>query len=133
MVDKDQAEINAIQKVFNESDILLCWYHVTQAVTRWLSKSESGVSGPEKADSRAHIMQFMSEMKCCSTAQEFKEKAEMFHCQFRNFKNVCKYFKNHWETIGHLWSNFGRCYKHGDSDTNNLIERHGHTTASPYQ
>lgn len=30
MVDKDQAEINAIRKVFNESDVLLCWYHVTQ-------------------------------------------------------------------------------------------------------
>ncbi|NP_001038597.1 uncharacterized protein isoform X1 [Danio rerio] len=111
MVDKDQAEINAIRKVFNESDILLCWYHVTQAVTRWLSISESGVSGPEKADARAHIIQFMSEMKCCSKAQEFKEKAEMFHCQFRNFKYVCKYFRNNLETIGHLWSNFGRCYK----------------------
>nr|CAM56660.1 novel protein [Danio rerio] len=66
MVDKDQAEVNAIRKVFNESDILLCWYHVTQAVTRWLSISESGVNGPEKTDSRAHIIQFMSEMKCCS-------------------------------------------------------------------
>ncbi|XP_060720781.1 uncharacterized protein LOC132842132 [Tachysurus vachellii] len=67
MVDKDQAEINAIWRVFNESDILLCWYHVTQAVTRWLSRSESGVSGPEKANSRADIMQFMSELKSCST------------------------------------------------------------------
>ncbi|XP_052461379.1 uncharacterized protein LOC128019432 isoform X1 [Carassius gibelio] len=50
----------------------------------------------------------------------------MFHCQFKNLKDVCKYFRNHWETIGHLWSNFGRCYKHGDSDTNNLIERFFH-------
>ena len=30
MVDKDQTEINAIQSVFKGSDILLCWYHVTQ-------------------------------------------------------------------------------------------------------
>ncbi|RXN36478.1 histone H1-like protein [Labeo rohita] len=55
---------------------------------------------------------------------EFKKKAEMFHCQFRNLKDVCKYFRNHWEPIGHLWSNFRRCYKHGDLDTNNLIERY---------
>ncbi|KAG1953660.1 hypothetical protein F2P79_009199 [Pimephales promelas] len=98
MVDKDQAEINAIRKVFNESHVLLCWYHVTQAVTRWLSRSESGVSGPENADSRAHIMQLMSELKSCSTEHEFKKKAETFHCQFKNLKDVCKnmgtvYFK----------------------------------------
>lgn len=54
---------------------------------------------------------------------EFRKKAQMFHCQFKNLKNVCTYFRNHWEPIGHLWSDFGRCYKHGDSDTNNLIER----------
>ncbi|XP_065144594.1 uncharacterized protein [Paramisgurnus dabryanus] len=100
MVDKDQGEINAIRKVFKESDVLLCWYHVTQAVIRWLSRSESGVSGPEKADTRGQIMQLMAELKSCST--------------------------NHWEPIGHLWSDFGRCYKHGNSDTNNLIERFFH-------
>ncbi|XP_067222250.1 uncharacterized protein [Chanodichthys erythropterus] len=126
MVDKDQAEINAIQTAFSESDVLLCWYHVTQAVTRWLSRSESGVCGPENADSRAQIMQFMAGLKSCSTEHDFKKKAEMFHCQFKYLKDVCKYFRNHWEPIGHLWSNFGRCYKHGDSDTNNLIERFFH-------
>ncbi len=30
MVDKDMCEINALRKVFPESDILLCWYHVMQ-------------------------------------------------------------------------------------------------------
>lgn len=55
---------------------------------------------------------------------EFKKKAEMFHCQFKNLKDVCKYIRNHWEPIGPLWSNFRRCYKHGDSETNNLIERY---------
>lgn len=30
MVDKDMCEINALRKVFSESDILLCWYHVMQ-------------------------------------------------------------------------------------------------------
>uniref|UniRef100_A0A9J8AVI3 Uncharacterized protein n=1 Tax=Cyprinus carpio carpio TaxID=630221 RepID=A0A9J8AVI3_CYPCA len=114
MVDKDQAEINSIRKVFNESDVLLRCYHVTQAVTRWLSRYESDVSGLEKADSRAHIMQFMSELKSCSTVF-------LFHLFYNKY---CKYFRNHWETIGHLWSNFGRCYKHGDSDTNKLIERY---------
>jgi len=30
MVDKDMSEINALNDVFPESDVLLCWYHVLQ-------------------------------------------------------------------------------------------------------
>ncbi len=32
MVDKDMSEINALNEVFPESDVLLCWYHVLQVI-----------------------------------------------------------------------------------------------------
>ncbi|XP_076864185.1 uncharacterized protein LOC143516460 [Brachyhypopomus gauderio] len=126
MVDKDQRQINALRKVFHESDILLCWYHVTQAMMRWLSRGESGVSGADNAETRQGIMQFFTKLKSCSTKEEFNETSEMFLCQFAKFKEVCIYFQNNWEKIGHMWADFGRCYNHGDSDTNNLIERFFH-------
>lgn len=38
MVDKSLIEINALGKVFPKSKSLLCYFHVKQAVGRWLSK-----------------------------------------------------------------------------------------------
>uniref|UniRef100_A0A9J8DEX1 Uncharacterized protein n=1 Tax=Cyprinus carpio carpio TaxID=630221 RepID=A0A9J8DEX1_CYPCA len=105
MVDKDQAEINSIRKVFSESYVLLCWYHVIQVILILITSNMIFL---------VHLYRNMN----------LRKKSEMFHCQFKNLKDVCKYFRNHWETIGHLWSNFRRCYKHRDSDTNNLIERY---------
>uniref|UniRef100_A0AAX7VUA0 ZSWIM1/3 RNaseH-like domain-containing protein n=1 Tax=Astatotilapia calliptera TaxID=8154 RepID=A0AAX7VUA0_ASTCA len=66
MVDKDFAEINALQKVFPESAILLCWYHVLQAVNRWLSKSESGVHGLSNTQKRNEIISFFCKLKACT-------------------------------------------------------------------
>lgn len=40
MIDKDQAEINAISHVFPQSRILLCLFHVIQAWQRWLASSD---------------------------------------------------------------------------------------------
>lgn len=87
MVDKDMSEINALNEVFPESDVLLCWYHVlqviwifnmniykkipvslikiiiihykssgSQAVVRWLMKSDSGVSGPHSSNTRREVL-----------------------------------------------------------------------------
>ncbi|XDV26025.1 hypothetical protein PO909_029833 [Leuciscus waleckii] len=123
MVDKDQAEINAIRKVFNESDVLLCWYHVTQVSSSSASQSVQRLFRNMNPYSDA-LNQMYNESLPVLQEHEFKKKAEMFHCQLKNLKDVCKYFRNHWEPIGHLWSNFGRCYKHGDPETNNLIERY---------
>ncbi|KAL0965908.1 hypothetical protein UPYG_G00287670 [Umbra pygmaea] len=122
MVDKDICEMNALRKVFPESDILLCWYHVMQAVIRWLSKTDSGVSGPSNTDVRTEIISFIRKMKLCSTHQDFKSTAEQFFKRFEDFPALCLYIKDHWLEIGHTWSDFGRCYNHADSDTNNLVK-----------
>ncbi|XP_076144083.1 uncharacterized protein LOC143126043 [Alosa pseudoharengus] len=109
MVDKDYAEINALSSTFPESAILLCWYHVLQAVERWLSKTDSSVHGPSNVKIRDGIISFFCKLKACKT-----------------YPAVCHYFKSHWEDIGHMWSNYGRCFNHLDSETNNVIERFFH-------
>ncbi|XP_056587061.1 uncharacterized protein LOC130407814 isoform X4 [Triplophysa dalaica] len=126
MVDKDMCEINALRRVFPESDILLCWYHVMQAVVRWLSKTDSGVSGLSNTDVRTEIVSFIRKMKLCTTELDFKSTAEQFLKRFEDIPALCSYFKDHWLEIGNMWSDFGRCYNHADSDTNNLVERFFH-------
>uniref|UniRef100_A0A8B9GYU7 MULE transposase domain-containing protein n=1 Tax=Astyanax mexicanus TaxID=7994 RepID=A0A8B9GYU7_ASTMX len=42
MVDRDMKEIKAIKAVFPNTSVLLCWFHVLQAVHRWLMRQEGG-------------------------------------------------------------------------------------------
>uniref|UniRef100_A0A9J8CVZ0 MULE transposase domain-containing protein n=1 Tax=Cyprinus carpio carpio TaxID=630221 RepID=A0A9J8CVZ0_CYPCA len=111
VVDKDMCEINALRKVFPESDILLCWYHVM------LSKTDSGISGPSNTDVRTEIISFIRKMKLCATLQDFKSTAEQFLKRFEDFPALCSYFKDHWLEIGHTGSDFGWCYNHQRSFT----------------
>jgi len=101
MVDKDMSEINALNDVFPESDVLLCWYHVlqvrhffplkycilihnvndtciiryicpgSQAIVRWLMKSDSSVSGPQRSSIRKEIIDYFKKMKACPMVFEF--------------------------------------------------------------
>jgi len=47
LIDKDEAELKGIRRFGDENykiDIFLCFFHVMQAVDRWLSKSNNKVS-----------------------------------------------------------------------------------------
>ncbi|RXN17254.1 zinc finger SWIM domain-containing 1-like protein [Labeo rohita] len=123
MVDKDMSEINALNAVFPESDVLLCWYHVLQAVVRWLMKSDSGVCGPHSSNTRREILDYFKKMKACAMKTDFDRVAKEFLKDFSHCQEVCKYFQRYWEPISHRWADYGRCYNHGNSETNNLIER----------
>ncbi|RXN27183.1 PT0181Ig heavy chain V region 99A precursor - goldfish [Labeo rohita] len=123
MVDKDMSEINALNAVFPESDVLLCWYHVLQAVVRWLMKSDSGVSGLHSSNTRREILDSFKKMKACAMKTDFDRVAKEFLKDFSHCQEVCKYFQRYWEPISHRWDDYGRCYNHGNSETNNLIER----------
>uniref|UniRef100_A0A8C2CFP9 MULE transposase domain-containing protein n=1 Tax=Cyprinus carpio TaxID=7962 RepID=A0A8C2CFP9_CYPCA len=114
MVDKDMSEINALNDVFPESDALLCWYH---AVVRWLMKSDSGVSRPQHSSIRKEIIDYFKKMKACPMWQKKILK------EFSHYKELCNYFQRYWEPIRHRWADYGRCYNHDNSETNNLIER----------
>ncbi|XP_052064548.1 uncharacterized protein LOC127704495 [Mytilus californianus] len=66
MVDRDTKEISAINEVFPNSSVLLCWFHVLQAVYRFLNKKESGVSGPMHAHTRKKVIDYIRTMKICT-------------------------------------------------------------------
>ncbi|KAI7790214.1 putative metabotropic glutamate receptor 7, partial [Triplophysa rosa] len=57
---------------------------------------------------------------------DFDRMAKEFLNDFSHYQDVCKYFKRHWEPISNRWADYGRCYNHGNSETNNLIERFFH-------
>ncbi|KAG9261345.1 hypothetical protein AMEX_G26360 [Astyanax mexicanus] len=123
MVDKDFAEINALSAVFPESSILLCWYHVLQAVNRWLSKTESGVQGDSNTQKRKEIISFFCKLKACSTVKHFKRTSAEFCKTFKKYPSVCQYFLKNWNNIGTMWADYGRRFNHKNSETNNVIER----------
>uniref|UniRef100_A0A669B231 Uncharacterized protein n=1 Tax=Oreochromis niloticus TaxID=8128 RepID=A0A669B231_ORENI len=108
MVDKDFAEINALQKVFPESAILLCiltfFLLHQQAVNRWLSKSESGVHGLSNTQKRNEVISFFCKLKACTSEEDFKATSAEFCQTFKQYPLVCQYFQKHWEGIGHMWS-----------------------------
>ncbi|RXN16981.1 GTPase IMAP family member 7-like isoform X1 [Labeo rohita] len=93
MVDKDMSEINALNAVFPESDVLLCWYHVLQAVVRWLMKSDSGVCGPHSSNTRREILDYFKKMKACAMKTDFDRVAKEFLKDFSHCQEVCKYFQ----------------------------------------
>uniref|UniRef100_A0A8C1V4Z3 Uncharacterized protein n=1 Tax=Cyprinus carpio TaxID=7962 RepID=A0A8C1V4Z3_CYPCA len=110
MVDKDMSEIIALND------------HVLQAVVRWLMKSDSGVSGPQHSSIRKEIIDYFKKMKACPMKADFDRVAK------KNPKGIFSlqrayYFQRYWEPISHRWADYGRCYNHGNSETNNLIER----------
>ncbi len=44
LVDKSDAEIKAIQAVFNDARVRLCYWHAIEAWRRWLVKGVNGVA-----------------------------------------------------------------------------------------
>uniref|UniRef100_A0AAZ1XHL4 Uncharacterized protein n=1 Tax=Oreochromis aureus TaxID=47969 RepID=A0AAZ1XHL4_OREAU len=66
MVDKDFAEINALQKVIVSYPSMLV---PCLAVNRWLSKSESGVHGLSNTQKRNEIISFFGKLKACTSVK----------------------------------------------------------------
>ena len=63
MIDKDLKEKAAITEVFPNCQPLLCWFHVLQAVYRWLNSAKSGVSGKDGIATRKEIVSFLRKMR----------------------------------------------------------------------
>ncbi|KAK6471267.1 hypothetical protein HHUSO_G29586 [Huso huso] len=122
MVDKDLKLIKSIKEVFPQSSILLCWFHVTQAVQRWITKKDSERSGPSLKEERNKVMALMFQLMHCTTRSQFQEVFSS-HCKNVHPK-AANYIKENWITCGQMWSSFGRRFFHEDSETNNLAERY---------
>ncbi|XP_026076677.1 uncharacterized protein LOC113054993 isoform X2 [Carassius auratus] len=123
MIDRDLKELNAIRRVFPTAKVLLCWFHVLQAVHRWMVKRDGGNL---PVNQRNLVIQAMVGMKSCLTEEEFNSMSsrkceELDTCL--GSSHVSTYLKNQWICFGDLWSNFGRSFYHHNSETNNKAER----------
>ncbi|XP_067276281.1 uncharacterized protein [Pseudorasbora parva] len=123
MIDRDLKELNAIRRVFPTTKVLLCWFHVLQAVHRWMVKRDGGNL---PVNQRNLVIQAMVAMKSCLTEEEFNSMSarkceELDACL--GSSHVSTYLKMQWIRFGDLWSNFGRSFYHHNSETNNKAER----------
>ncbi|XP_056599812.1 uncharacterized protein LOC130417954 isoform X2 [Triplophysa dalaica] len=110
MIDRDLKELNAIRRVFPTAKVLLCWFHVLQAVHRWMVRRDGGNM---PVNQRNTVIQALVSMKSCLTEEEFnsmsaKKCEELDACL--GTSHVSTYLKNHWISLGDLWSNFGRFF-----------------------
>ncbi|XP_076845646.1 uncharacterized protein LOC143490946 [Brachyhypopomus gauderio] len=123
MIDKDLKELNAIRQIFPSAKVLICWFHVLQAVHRWLIKRDGGNLSVEK---RNMVIQAMVTMKMCLSEEEFNNTSAT-KCKELDSNlgsaHVSTYLKTQWISCGELWSSFGRLFNHENSETNNKAER----------
>ncbi|XP_048853138.1 uncharacterized protein LOC125721155 [Brienomyrus brachyistius] len=123
MIDRDLKELNAVREIFPSAKVLVCWFHVLQAVHRWLVKRDGGNLPVAK---RNMVIQAMVSMKMCLTEDEF-DNTSAAKCKeldsYLGSKHISTYLKNQWISCGELWSNFGRSFNHENSETNNKAER----------
>ncbi|CAM4597056.1 unnamed protein product [Leuciscus chuanchicus] len=123
MIDRDLKELNAIREVFPKTKVLLCWFHVLQAVHRWVTSRHGGNLSPDK---RHVVIHAMTSMKACITEEHFVTVSTSV-CNDLDAQlgsnRVTTYLKVHWLPHAALWANFGRLFEHNSSDTNNKAER----------
>ncbi|XP_016359910.1 uncharacterized protein LOC107702182 [Sinocyclocheilus anshuiensis] len=108
MIDRYEKELNAIRQIFPSTKVLVCWFHVLQAVHRWLVKRDGGNL---PVGQRNMVIQAMVTMKACLTEEEFIQTSSTKCKELDSYlgsTNVSTYLKNHWISWGDLWSNFGR-------------------------
>ncbi|KAK6484846.1 hypothetical protein HHUSO_G12708 [Huso huso] len=124
MVDRDMKEINAVHTVFPYAKVLLCWFHVLQAVHRWIVRRDGGCS--QNLSAKNEVIRSMIALKQCSTAAEFEKMSKEVIVKIDRETGssvISQYLQDHWFRNADMWANFGRRVYHQDSETNNLVER----------
>ncbi|KAL0969910.1 hypothetical protein UPYG_G00234410 [Umbra pygmaea] len=127
MMDRDLRVLNAMKSIFPNAKLLLCWFHVLQAVNRWLVKADGGHLTPEQ---RNVVIHAMASMKACLTEEEFLNVSAKKCSEIDTFlgaPHVTTYLKTNWFTYAEVWVNFGRTFYHCSSETNNKAESVLHT------
>lgn len=111
MSDRDNAQINAIQKIYPKSTVLLCWWHVLHAWQQHFKTS----SFPE-------LWQKLKEWIRVTDNLVFNDYWQAIQLLApESFKN---YLQDNWLSVQKLWSAVYRTERciHTISDTNMLIE-----------
>ncbi|XP_026687697.1 uncharacterized protein LOC103521027 [Diaphorina citri] len=118
MTDDCQAEINALRKIFPASDVLLCTFHILQAVWRWLLQGEHGI---DQLD-RQHLYSLFKKTVFAGTSDDFE-----FSCKklledsvVNKYNNFVCYIKKYISRSS-MWAHSFRTTVRGNN-TNNIVE-----------
>lgn len=120
MTDDSAAERNALNKVFPHSVLLLCTFHVMQAVWRWLWDSSHNID----KDHRRVLMLLFREVLYAQNEIDCELHKESL-CEntiAKKYKLFLDYFSNLWQRR-HEWCHcFRSKYRTRGHNTNNIVE-----------
>lgn len=118
MTDDCSAERNALSKVFPESDLLLCSFHVSRAFCRWLCETKNGI---EKIHRQSIMMSFRNIMYATSEIE-----CELFYKTLLNdYKNndaLINYINSYWIKRREWCHNYRKELLTRGHNTNNYVE-----------
>ena len=140
IVDKDFVEIDSLRKVFPNSRIILCVFHVK----KWMKGVIATVHGPkfedvdraEKDDEKDSIMDAFDEMLYARTEDIYLTKQAAWNKVIegvdvklgagkqQRFTSLREYFDKCWAPVCDMWAMYARAkLPLGDENTNNRVER----------
>ena len=116
VVDKDYAEISAIDAVFENAHVVLCKMHVLDAFRRaFKGHNLTAVTRDELRDT----LQTMVHSKTETAYDTAKEQLSVISQTF------AQYFMQHWDPIKHMWAGYiVKTLPHFGFTTNNTVESH---------
>ncbi|XP_049435956.1 uncharacterized protein LOC125891013 [Epinephelus fuscoguttatus] len=122
MIDRDVKKMEAIRNVFPHAKTLLCWFHVLQAVHRWMLRQEGCNKNPVV---RYEVIRSMILLKQCALATDFTEKAKEVTEKLdamTGTKTISTYLQTQWFQHAEMWAKYGQRLFHQSNKTNNLVE-----------
>ena len=138
MIDKDFTEIQTIKKVFFNSSILLCQFHVMKYIKTLVSTSRAASGSGEKVNmekkgilmtSFRAILYAKTELEAKNCCEKFLTESEAIDVRVGNgdqayYTNLGEYFIKNWDSCSDLWMLWRRAnIPDLEDDTNNRLER----------
>ena len=117
MTDNSDAERLAFRTVWPESDLLLCRFHICQAVWRWLSKNENNIP----TNQRPILYQDFNKILVSLTTSEAQENYNVAKESGKFHKTWLSYMESYW-TRRETWCLAYRNEKLRGHHTNNFAE-----------
>lgn len=95
MTDDSDAERNALSHVWPSSSRLLCLFHISQAVWRWLRSADNGIDDID----RKTLMRQFREIIYATTVEEAEAKfsSAYFSATSQRYQNWLTYIRRYWD------------------------------------
>ena len=140
IVDKDFNEIECLAKVFPNSRILLCTFHVLKYVKGVIATAHgakfSQIPKKDQTEEKEVIMESFNKLLYARTKAEYDEKkmdwdeavegveVKLGAGEQARFTTLAEYFDECWDDVQEMWARFARAtLPMGGDNTNNRIER----------